>query len=81
MSQTADSPFIVSTVKDIAAELARRGIPPDQRLTVALEPDNDWLARARNFSRPKVIEAGWSDEDIDRLIKQAQQEVEPLLPR
>jgi len=27
-----------------------------------------------------VIEAGWSDDDIDRLIKQAQKEVERLLP-
>jgi hypothetical protein len=26
-----------------------------------------------------VIEAGLSDEDIDRMIKQAQKEVEPML--
>jgi hypothetical protein len=26
-----------------------------------------------------VIQAGLSDEDIDRMIKQAQKEVEPLL--
>jgi hypothetical protein len=39
----------------------------------------DWITKARQFSRPKVIEAGWSDDDIDRLIKQAQKEVEPRL--
>lgn len=81
MSGIMDSPFIVSTAGEIAAELARRGIAPGQQVTVALERDDDWLAQARAFSRPKVIEAGWSDEDIDRLIKQAQQEVEPLLSR
>jgi hypothetical protein len=64
----------------VATELARRGIPPDQQVTVTIEPD-DWLTEARRFSRQKVIEAGWSDDDIDRLIKQAQQEVEPLLPK
>jgi len=32
------------------------------------------------FSRAKVIEAGWSEDDIDRLINQAQKEVELLLP-
>jgi hypothetical protein len=48
-------------------------------VTIVIEPD-DWLTEARNFSRPKVIEASWSDDDIDKLIKQAQREVEPLLP-
>jgi len=81
MPQITDSPFITSTAGEIAAELARRGVAPSQNLTIALEPADDWLAEARAFSRPKVIEAGWSDEDIDRLIKQAQKEVEPLLPR
>ena len=38
------------------------------------------LTEARRFSRPMVIEAGWSDDDIDRLIKQAQKDVEPSLP-
>jgi len=42
------------------------------------EPDN-WLTKARRASRRLVIAAGLSDDDIDRLIKQAQQEVEPLI--
>jgi hypothetical protein len=79
MTKATESQFIESTAGQVAAELARRGIAPDQHVTVVIEPD-DWIAEARRFSRPKVIEAGWSDDDIDRLIKQAQKEVEPLLP-
>ena len=41
-----------------------------------IEPD-DWLTKARRESRRLVIKAGLSDDDIDRLIKQAQKEVEP----
>jgi hypothetical protein len=42
------------------------------------DPDKmNWLTKARQASRRLVIEAGLSDDDIDRLIKRAQQEVEP----
>jgi hypothetical protein len=41
-----------------------------------IEPD-DWLSKARQDSRRLVIAAGLSDDDIDRLIKRAQKEVEP----
>jgi len=78
MTKVTEQQFIESTAGQVAIELARRGIPPDQQVTVTIEPD-DWLTKARRFSRPKVIEAGWSDDDIDRLIKQAQKEVEPGL--
>ena len=47
-------------------------------ITVMIEPDN-WLAKARPGSRRLAIRAGLSDEDIDRMIEQAQKEVEPLL--
>jgi hypothetical protein len=80
MTKATESQFIESTAGQVAAELARRGIAPDQHVTVVVEPD-DWIAEARRFSRQKVIEAGWSDDDIDRLIKQAQREVEHLLPK
>jgi hypothetical protein len=79
MTKTTESQFIESTAGQVAAELARRGIAPDQHVTVVVEPD-DWISEARRFSRRKVIEVGWSDDDIDRLIKQAQKEVDPLLP-
>jgi hypothetical protein len=35
------------------------------------------LIPGRRESRARVVAAGLSDEDIDRLIKQAQYEVEP----
>ena len=79
MTKATASQFIESTAGQVAAEFARRGIAPNQHVTVVVEPD-DWIAEARRSSRQKVIEAGWSDDDIDRLIKQAQQEVEHLLP-
>jgi hypothetical protein len=79
MTKVAESQFIESTAGQVAAELTRRGVAPNQHVTIIIEPD-DWLAEARRFSRPKVIEAGLSDDDIDALIKRAQQEVEPLLP-
>jgi hypothetical protein len=81
MAKEPEPQFIESTAGQVAAELARRGIAPDRHVTITIEPDGDWLAEARRFSRQKVIEAGWSDDEIDRLIKQAQQEVEPLLPK
>jgi hypothetical protein len=67
---------IETTVSEIAAELARRGLNPHDRVKVTIEPD-DWLTKARRESRRLVIAAGLSDDDIDRMIKQAQHEVEP----
>lgn len=64
--------------RDVAAELQRRGIEPDERVTLTIEPEP---LPGRRESRARVIAAGLSDDDIDRLIKQAQQEVEHLMPR
>ena len=80
MTKLSEPQFIESTAGHVAAELARGGIAPDRHVTITIEPD-DWLADVRRSSRQNVVEAGWSDDDIDRLIKQAQQEVEPSLPR
>jgi hypothetical protein len=79
MANATEPLVIESTAGEVAAELARRGVAPEQRVTITIEPDEraDWIGKARQFSRPKVIEAGWSDDDIERLIKQAQREVEP----
>jgi len=64
--------------KEVAAELQRQGIDPDERVTLTIEPE---LIPGRRESRKLVIAAGLTDDDIDRLIKQAQHEVEPFLPR
>ena len=81
MTKLAEPAFIESTAGQVAAELARRGIAPGQRVTITIEPDepDDWIAKARRFARPKVLAEGWADDDVDRLIKQAQQDVKPLL--
>ena len=53
-----------------------------------LEPGEEWTARdfaiegdepipGRREARARVIAAGLTDHDLDRLIKQAQHEVEP----
>ena len=62
--------MIETTVSKVAAELASRGLDP-----VTIEPDE--LIPGRRASRVRVIAAGLTDDDIDRLIKQAQKEVEP----
>ena len=69
---------VETTVSEIGAELTRRGLDPHDRITVTIEPQ-DWLTKARRGSRRLVIAAGLSDDDIDRMIKQAQHEVEPKL--
>ena len=67
-----------TTAGQITAVLKRLGVPKEQMVTVVIEPD-DWIAKARKASRPLVIAAGLSDDDIDRLIDQARAEVQPLL--
>ena len=61
---------------EIAAELQRRGIGSDERVTLTIEPKQE-LIPGRRESRACVVAAGLTDENIDRLIKQAQREAEP----
>jgi hypothetical protein len=74
---SSESEVIETTVSKIAAELAKRGLDPDDRVTIMIEPNE--LISGRRASRARVIAAGLTDDDIDRLIKQAQKEVEPLI--
>ena len=67
-----------TTAGQVSKVLKRLGVPKDRMITVMIEPDN-WLTRARRESRRLVIAAGLSDDEIDRMIKQAQKEVEPFL--
>jgi hypothetical protein len=57
---------------DVAAELSRQGISPDERVTLTIEPD---LFPGRRESRKLVIAAGLTDDDIDRLIERAREDV------
>ena len=71
---SSEGEVIETTVGNVAAQLVRRGFDHD-RVTITIEPDE--LMPGRREARARVIAAGLSDEDIDRLIKQAQQEIEP----
>jgi hypothetical protein len=75
MAQRAE--VIETTVGEVAAELARRGLDPQDRVTITIQPDE--LIPGRREARLRVIAAGLTDDDIDRLIKRAQTEAQPLL--
>ncbi|MBV8119632.1 MAG: hypothetical protein JO081_06820 [Alphaproteobacteria bacterium] len=65
-----------TTAGQVTNVLERLGVAKERMVTVMIEPD-DWLTQARKESRRLVIAAGLSDDDIDRLIKQAQKEAAP----
>jgi len=74
MPETEPFTFIETTAGEATAELARRGLAPDQRVIITIEPD-DWLSKARAFSRPLIEAEGWTDEDIDRIIDEEREQV------
>lgn len=74
----AESSVIEVTAGQLAGELARRGIGSDEIVRVTIEAEHELLP-GRRESRARVVAAGLTDADIDRLIKDAQQEVEPQL--
>jgi len=63
---------------ELPAALARLGVGADELVTVTSDPAGELLA-GRREARARVLAAGLTDSDIDRLIKEAQKEVEPLL--
>lgn len=71
------SEVIETTVGEVAEELMRRGLDPNDRITITIEPDE--LIPGRREARAGIIAAGLSDEDIDRLIEEARSEAQPLL--
>jgi hypothetical protein len=72
---TSSAEIIEVTAGEIADELKRRGISSDERVTLTIEPERE-LIPGRRESRARVVAAGLTDDDFDRLIKQAQNEVE-----
>jgi hypothetical protein len=73
-----DIEIFETTAEQVPDMLKRLGVPKERMVTVMIEPE-DWLTKARPESRRLVIAAGLSDDAIDRMIKQAQKEVEPRL--
>ena len=71
--------LIESTAGKVAEEFTRRGISPNQRVTITIEPDEpqDWIAKVRKLARPKVMAEGLRDADIDRLIEGEREAVQP----
>lgn len=67
---------IETTAGEVAAVLARRGISSDERVTISIEPTEE-IIPGRRASRARVVAAGLTDADLDRLIKQAQRDIEP----
>ena len=76
-SEIGKGEVIETTVDKVAAELARRGLDPHDRVVITIEPDE--LIPGRRAARERVIAAGLTDEDIDRLIDAARTEAQPLL--
>jgi hypothetical protein len=68
---------IETTVSEVGAELARRGLDPHDRVTITIEPDE--LIPGRREARARVIAAGLTDADIDRLIDEARTKAQPHL--
>jgi len=68
---------VETTVSEVAAELVRRGLDPHDHVTITIEPDE--LIPGRRACRARVIAAGLTDDDIDRLIDEARTEAQPLL--
>ena len=59
--------IIESTVGQVAEELARRGIGPEDRVTITIDPEQELFLLRRKESRAHVVAAGLTDEDIKRL--------------
>jgi hypothetical protein len=74
MDNSIMATVIEVTTADLPAELARRGIGSDERVIVTIEPAGELLP-GRRESRMRVVAAGLTDADIDRLIKDAQRDV------
>jgi phosphopantothenate synthetase len=64
------------TAGEIAEVLKRQGIGSDERVTLTIEPKEE-IIPGRREARARVVAAGLTDADIDRLVKRAQKEVEP----
>lgn len=63
---------------DVTAELKRRGIASDERVTLTIAPERE-LIPGRRESRAQVVATGLTDADLDRLIEEARSEAQPPL--
>jgi hypothetical protein len=68
---------IQTTAGEIQNVLRQRGLVATDPITVTItvDPRSGLLNQARDESRPLVIAAGLSDDDIDAFIKDVRREV------
>ena len=66
---------IETTAGEATAELSRRGVNSSNRVKITVDVAGDHFAAARAAARPRVVAAGWSDDDIDALIEKARAEI------
>jgi hypothetical protein len=78
MSSTRE--VIETTAGKVSAELKRRGVGPDERVTVTLDLGRE-LVPGRREARARVVAVGLSDDDIDRLIRNARRDANEELRR
>lgn len=65
-------------IPQTGAEIERTSLEPGEEWTARdFEINTDELIPGRREARARVVAAGLTDDDIDRMIKEAQQEVEP----
>jgi hypothetical protein len=62
---------------DASAELARQGVDPDDEVNLVINLDDGLPGRRE--SRARVIAAGLSDDEIDRLIDEEREAVQHLI--
>ena len=48
-------------------------------MTITIDPEQDLLFFGRKESRARVVAAGLTDEDIECLIEEAREDVQPHL--
>ncbi len=70
---------IESTAGEVSGELSRRGMPPQDRATITIDPEQDLLFLGRKESRARVVAARLTEEDVERLMEEAREEVQPHL--
>jgi hypothetical protein len=64
------------TLEITGARRINRGLSSDDQVTITIEPVE--LISGRREARERVVAAGLSDDDIDRLIEEARTEGQPL---
>jgi hypothetical protein len=58
---SSQSEVIETTVSQVSAELVRRGLDPEDRVTITIERDE--LIPGRREARARVVAAGLTDEE------------------